>query len=65
MTSTDKPVTRRTVAPHARKQRRIVVTLGPGDVVGFRLEREPEARVRYLRITNKKKLDINVVRRPK
>ncbi len=40
MTDITKPVTRRSVAPHARFGRRILVTLGPGDVLGFRLERE-------------------------
>ena len=39
MTDTTKAVTRRTVAEHSRHKRRIVVTLGPGDTIGFRLER--------------------------
>lgn len=37
MNDTRKPVRRRTVQQHRR--RRIVVTVGPGDVIGFRQER--------------------------
>ena len=39
-TSTDKPVTRRTLAVHPRHNRRILVTIGPRDTISFRLERE-------------------------
>lgn len=37
MTELTKRVKRRTLAPH--RGRRIVVTLEPGDLIGFRLER--------------------------
>jgi hypothetical protein len=37
MTDTNHPVRRRTLAPH--RGRRIVVILGPGDIIGFRAER--------------------------
>lgn len=40
MTDITTEVTRRSIAPHARHGRKIIVTLGPGDVIGFRLERE-------------------------
>jgi hypothetical protein len=40
MTTIDKSVTRRSVSDHSRFKRKIVVTLGPGDVIGFRLDRE-------------------------
>jgi hypothetical protein len=39
MTTLNKPVCRRTREPFAHYRRRIVVTLGPGDVLGMRLER--------------------------
>lgn len=39
MTDTNKPVTRRTIVPHPRHGRRMIVTIGEGDVIGFRLER--------------------------
>lgn len=42
MTSTDKPVTRRTLEPHSRHGRKIVVSLGPGDTIAFRLERSSQ-----------------------
>lgn len=50
MTSLDKPVTRRSLHPHTRHQRRIIVTMGPGDVVGFRLERSRESDTAYLSV---------------
>lgn len=37
MTDLNKPVSRRTIVPH--RGRRIVVTLAPGDCIGFRHER--------------------------
>jgi len=37
---TTKPVTRRSLACHPKHGRRIVVTIGPGDVIFLRLERE-------------------------
>lgn len=39
MTELKSPVSRRTVAEHARHKRRIVATLAPGDVIQLRLER--------------------------
>lgn len=39
-TSTDKPVTRRTLGVHPRHGKRILVTIGPRDYISFRLERE-------------------------
>ena len=39
-TSTDKPVTRRSIGLHPRHNRRVLVTVGPRDIVSFRLERE-------------------------
>ncbi len=39
-TSTDKAVTRRTVGVHPRHNRRVLVTVGPRDVIYLRLERE-------------------------
>ena len=48
MTDTNKPVTRRSVDPHPKHGRRIVITLGPGDVIGLRLERI--ARTCYLKL---------------
>jgi structural maintenance of chromosome 4 len=43
-----KSVTRRSVHEHTRHKRRMIVVIGPGDVVGFRLEREKV--MRYLPI---------------
>ena len=37
MTDLNRPVSRRSIVPH--RGRRIVVTLAPGDVIGFRPER--------------------------
>lgn len=39
-TSTDKPVTRRSLGVHPRHNRRVLVTVGPRDHVYLRLERE-------------------------
>lgn len=39
-TNTDKPVTRRALVPHPRHNRKVLATLGPGDVLTLRLERE-------------------------
>jgi hypothetical protein len=46
MTNCDKSVTRRSLNDHPRHKRKIVCTLGPGDVLGLRLEREKT--VKYL-----------------
>ncbi len=51
MTDTNKPVTRRTLQPHARHGRRILVTIGEGDVVGFRLERAKAGTTCFIPIT--------------
>lgn len=40
MTDTNHPVTRRSVLPHRKHERRICVTIGEGDVLSLRLERE-------------------------
>lgn len=44
MTPLSKAVSRRTARPFMHYQRRLVVTLLPGDVLAIRLEREREAR---------------------
>lgn len=40
MSPTTKPVIRRTIGIHPRHNRRVVIQVGPGDAVSFRLERE-------------------------
>lgn len=41
MTSTDKATVRRSQTPHPKFGRKVIVSVGPGDTIGFRLEREP------------------------
>lgn len=48
MTDTSKPVSRVSVLPHARHQRKIILTVGPGDYVGVRLQRAKEADTGYI-----------------
>lgn len=48
MTATDKPVTRRTKAEHPTRGRRVIATLGPGDVVGLRFERSSRTHYKDL-----------------
>lgn len=40
MTELKKTVRRRTVSPYNHRRKRVVVSLEPGDVIGFRLERD-------------------------
>lgn len=48
MTATDKPVTRRTKIEHPSRKRRVIATLGPGDVVTLRLERSSKVHHKCL-----------------
>jgi hypothetical protein len=48
MTDTDKPVTRRTKNEHPTRKKRIIATLGPGDVVTLRLERSSQVHHKCL-----------------
>ena len=50
MTTTEKPVTRVTRLEHTRHRRTIVCTLGPGDVIGFRLSGRRADTTAYLPI---------------
>ena len=38
MTDINKPVTRRSLDEHPKHKRRVIATLGPGNMVGLRLE---------------------------
>lgn len=48
MTDTSKPVTRVSVTPHSRHQRKIILTVGPGDCVGVRLQRARAEETAYI-----------------
>lgn len=50
MTDSSKSVSRVSILPHTKHARKIIVTIGPGDSVGFRLQRSAETTTAWVSI---------------